>query len=529
MNIWTRWVTLIGGSVAAVVMSACALEATQEGDGVADDADQAEAMTSQAITAGVCTAVTLTSPTTMFTGATGVPITLSAVATCPAGSTPEFQFWVKVVGAANWTVLGPFVPGSSSWTPPSPGSWAVTAVTRAIGTPSGYQARAMSAAGTIGPANHAPTAGDDVIATTENVTASVDVLANDSDPDGDPLAVTTHTSAVHGAVTFAGTVATYTPAAGFIGSDSFTYTLGDGRGGTATATVAISVADRPPIANDDAIATLQDQAGSVNVLANDDDPDPDAIAVSSFTQGAHGAVAITSGIATYTPAAGFVGLDSFTYTIDDGHGVTATATVNVTVTSNTAACSIAITGPATGTFGAAIHLTASATCNLGAPEVQWLHRINSAYEIVQPFGPSLTLDFVAPSVGTQTFFAVVRSQGPRPAQATSNFVAVKVADNLPPCTAVRMVAPTNAQSLTVDVPATLTASATCPGGAPEFQFWVKPAGAATWTILPAFTTGDGSWTPPSTGGWAVRAVVRTVGSHVNYDMGSMAVAVTVVP
>jgi hypothetical protein len=334
---------------------------------------------------------------------------------------------------------------------------------------------------------------------------------------------------VHGAVAFTGTLATYTPAAGFIGSDSFTYTISDGRGGTATATVAISVADRPPVASDDTITTLQDTPGSVNVLANDVDPDPDALTVSAFTQGAHGAVAITSGIATYTPAAGFVGSDSFTYTIDDGHGVTATATVNVTVIGSTPACTISITGPATGTFGAAIHLTASAACNLGTPQVQWLHRINSAYEIVQPFSASLTLDFVAPSVGTHTFFAVVRSQGATPAQATSNFVQVKVADNLAPCTAVHMVAPTNMQNLTVGVPATLTASATCPGGTPEYQFWVKPLGAPSWTILPGFTQGDGSWTPPATGGWAIRAVARTAGSHVSYDVASSSVAVTVVP
>lgn len=521
-----RWATMSSGSLVALGtlglgLGACALEAS--------DVDDGEAMATQALSPGACTAVTLTSPTANFTGAAGAPIALTAVASCPAGSTPEFQFWVKTVGAANWTVLGAFVPGGSSWTPATPGGWAVTAVARAIGSPDRYQIRAMSAAGTILPENHAPTAGDDVITTSENVAASVDVLGNDSDPDGDPIAVTAHTSAVHGSVTFSGTLVTYTPAAGFIGADSFTYTIGDGRGGTATATLAISVADRPPVANDDAIGTVQDLAGSVNVLANDSDPDPDELAVTSFTQGAHGAVTLASGVATYMPEPGFTGSDSFTYTIDDGHGATATATVNVAVTSNTAVCAIAITGPATGTFGATIQLTASATCNLGTPQVQWLHRINSGYEIVQPFGPSLTLDYVPSSVGSHTFLAVVRSQGATPAQATSNFVSVKVADSIAPCTAVRMVAPSSTQSLTVGVAATLTASATCPGGTPEYQFWVKPLGAASWTVLPDMTTGSGSFTPPATGSWAIRAVARTVGAHVNYDVSSMSVSITVVP
>ncbi|MEO7733148.1 MAG: Ig-like domain-containing protein [Kofleriaceae bacterium] len=445
------------------------------------------------------------------------------------GSTPEFQFWVKPAGAANWTILGPFVPAGSSWTPPSAGGWSVTAVTRAIGAPESYQARSSAAAGTIGAENHAPTAGDDTIATTENVAGSVDVLSNDSDPDGNTIGVTAHTSPVHGAVTFSGTVATYTPAAGFIGSDSFTYTIGDGRGGAATATVTISVVDRPPVAGDDAIGTLQDTPGSVNVLANDNDPDPDELAVISFTQGAHGAVTLTSGVATYTPVAGFIGSDSFTYTIDDGHGATATGTVNVTVSSSVAMCSIAISGPANATLGDTIQLSASATCNLGTPQVQWLRRINSAYEIVQPFGPSLTLDFTVPSVGANTFVALVRAQGATPAQASSNFLTVTVADSTPACTSVRMVAPTNAQNLLVGVPAVLTASATCPGGTPEYQFWVKPAGAANWIILPGFTTGNGSWTPPSTGAWSIRAAARAVGAHVNYNVSSMSVAVNVVP
>jgi hypothetical protein len=71
---------------------------------------------------------------------------------------------------------------------------------------------------------------------------------------------------------------------------------------------------------------------TVSVLANDSDPDGDALSVTAVTQGSHGTVVRNAnGTATYTPAAGFQGGDAFTYTIADGKGGAATASVSVTV------------------------------------------------------------------------------------------------------------------------------------------------------------------------------------------------------
>ncbi len=68
------------------------------------------------------------------------------------------------------------------------------------------------------------------------------------------------------------------------------------------------------------------------MLANDSDPDGDALTVASVTQGTDGGVTDNGdGTLTYTPDAGFTGTDSFTYTIDDGNGGSDTATVTVTV------------------------------------------------------------------------------------------------------------------------------------------------------------------------------------------------------
>ncbi|MBC7965167.1 MAG: tandem-95 repeat protein, partial [Fuerstia sp.] len=131
-----------------------------------------------------------------------------------------------------------------------------------------------------------------------------------------------------------GTV-TYTPAANFNGADAFTYTISDGNGGTATATVALTVTavNDAPVAVDDSATTNEDTAKIILVLANDSDVDGNALTVASVTQGSHGGVVSNGdGTVTYTPAANFNGADSFTYTISDVNGGTATATVAITVT-----------------------------------------------------------------------------------------------------------------------------------------------------------------------------------------------------
>jgi hypothetical protein len=182
--------------------------------------------------------------------------------------------------------------------------------------------------------NDPPVAGNDSVTTTEETAATVAVLANDTDVDGDSLAVTAVTQPAHGTASRTSTTVTYTPAANYNGPDSFTYSIGDGRGGTATGTVSVTVTavNDPPVAGNDSVTTAEDTAATVAVLANDTDVDGDSLTVTAVTQPAHGTAAFTSANVTYTPAANYNGPDSFTYSMSDGRGGTATGTVSVTVT-----------------------------------------------------------------------------------------------------------------------------------------------------------------------------------------------------
>ncbi len=169
--------------------------------------------------------------------------------------------------------------------------------------------------------------------TTEGSPVTILALANDGDPDGDPLAIDSVSSPGHGEVEIRGEALLYTPAPGFHGMDGFTYVIVDGRGGSAAATVTIDVANvnDAPVAVDDQASTLEDTPTTLDVLANDSDPDGDALSIESSTAPLHGTALRAGGSIVYTPNSNYFGLDTFTYIVSDGNGRTAEATVTVTV------------------------------------------------------------------------------------------------------------------------------------------------------------------------------------------------------
>ncbi len=217
---------------------------------------------------------------------------------------------------------------------------------------------------------HAPP-GSDPVAVDDRATLgkaskaiTINVLANDSDPDGDTLTVTAvGTAGTVGKVSRTGTTVSYDPdgafdflPAGATATDTFTYTIGDGNGGTDTATVTVTITGagdgggdgdgdgddtKPPVAVNDATTVTEDAAAAaVTVLANDMDLDGGPLAIASATDPAHGTVALTGGTAgahtglTYAPDADYCNTqtggtrDTFAYMLNGG----STATVSVTVT-----------------------------------------------------------------------------------------------------------------------------------------------------------------------------------------------------
>lgn len=188
---------------------------------------------------------------------------------------------------------------------------------------------------TINPVNDAPTAVNDTGSTAEDTSVIIDVLTNDSDVEGDPLIIESVGLAGHGVVSInVNNRLTYTPTANYSGADSFSYTIVDNQGGSASAevTVAVDPVNDKPVAADDDIQTAEDTDVTLMVLVNDSDVDGDLLTVSSVTTPTHGLVTInTDNSLTYTPNMNFHGEDSFAYTIHDGHSEMDTALVHITV------------------------------------------------------------------------------------------------------------------------------------------------------------------------------------------------------
>jgi VCBS repeat-containing protein len=192
--------------------------------------------------------------------------------------------------------------------------------------------------------NRAPAAAADAYSTAEDTPLTVaapGVLGNDTDPDGDSLSAVVVSGPAHGSLDLnADGGLTYTPAANFNGTDTFTYRASDGtaQSNPATVTMTVTPVNDPPAATDDAYSTAEDTLRTVpapGVLANDTDLDSSTLTAAVVTGPGHGTLNLNGdGSFTYTPAANFNGTDTFTYRASDGTAQSSPATVTITVTAS---------------------------------------------------------------------------------------------------------------------------------------------------------------------------------------------------
>jgi hypothetical protein len=193
--------------------------------------------------------------------------------------------------------------------------------------------------------NTSPVAGFDTVTLYTNTDVYIDVTANDSDSDnGDSFSrVEIVTQPLHGVVAVVGLQIYYRPEASYVGSDSFIYRVHDSWGAAsnnALISITVRATNTAPVANDD-YYTCYTEVGSLSVSApgpfsNDSDDNSFTLQSYDATSIHGGTITMSStGAFTYTPASGFTGSDTFTYTIVDDNSLTDTATVHITVTTNT--------------------------------------------------------------------------------------------------------------------------------------------------------------------------------------------------
>ncbi len=189
--------------------------------------------------------------------------------------------------------------------------------------------------------NSAPIANDDQADTVEDTVFNslIELDANDTDADGDPLTVVegTFTTSQGGSITILSDGSySYTPPENFNGADSIDYTVTDGElTDTGTLTLNVQAVNDAPVAVDDSAQTEQDTVllSTIDLDANDFDVDGDTLTVVSgvFDTSQGGEITINSdGSYVYTPPADFSGIDSVSYTVSDGELTDdGTLTINV--------------------------------------------------------------------------------------------------------------------------------------------------------------------------------------------------------
>lgn len=181
----------------------------------------------------------------------------------------------------------------------------------------------------VAPVNDAPVAGDQNVSLNQDTTKTIALAA--SDIDSTTLSFSVVTATTNGKLSGTGANLSYTPNAGFVGTDSFSFKAGDGALDSNTATVSLSVAhvNHDPIAQAQSVSLDRDTSKTITLVASDPDGDPLSFGID--TRPTNGKLSGTGPDVVYTPNPGFVGSDSFLFYASDGRSSSWISTVSITV------------------------------------------------------------------------------------------------------------------------------------------------------------------------------------------------------
>lgn len=183
---------------------------------------------------------------------------------------------------------------------------------------------------TVTPVNDAPVANEQSVSTAEDAAKAITLTGTDID--GNNLTYIIVSQPAHGILSGSAPNVTYTPAANYNGSDSFTFKANDGSVDSNVATVSITITpvNDAPVANGQSVSTAEDTAKAITLLGTD--ADGNNLTYSVASQPAHGTLSGSAPNVTYTPATNYNGTDSFTFKVNDGTVDSAPATVTIDVT-----------------------------------------------------------------------------------------------------------------------------------------------------------------------------------------------------
>ena len=232
---------------------------------------------------------------------------------------------------AGYDLEDAFTNDTSALTIGTSGSFIVAEVSNPLGTPNwdsmrvaGFQINVLASA-------NLPPVADAQDVTTFPDTA-VGITLTGTDPEGSNLTYSVETQPTQGTLTGATNVWTYTPTNGYVGADSFTFTVNDGDTVSAPATVSIAVTNEVPVANAQSVEADYETALPITLTGSDPDSGPDALTYEVTSLPSNGTLDTNSlPNVTYTPNATYSGSDSFEFKVNDGLDDSAPATVSITV------------------------------------------------------------------------------------------------------------------------------------------------------------------------------------------------------